>query len=342
MTGVVRAAALQGYVDLTRRLGAEPRRLLRRHGLRPHDLTEPDNPIPLTAVATLLQDTAAATGCPDFGLRLAGEQTPQVLGALAVMLMNSPTVDRAIADASRYLFVHSPEYEVVLDRTSPLFSGRASIRFEIRLGAGTPVRQLIDGCLGDAWRLVRVITQDRLRPVAVTLPHTPLAGAEVYRRFFGAPVHFGQPYAGLHFPEAGLDLDLAPVAPQLRQAALDHISIRVGPRTPSLSDRVAHALVATMGAHRGTKGEIASLLALHPRTLQRRLQDEGTTFETVRDEVYRRAASRFLRETDIPLAQVAGALGYSEQSALTRACRRWFSATPKQLREDAGPSLSCT
>jgi AraC-like DNA-binding protein len=137
-------------------------------------------------------------------------------------------------------------------------------------------------------------------------------------------------------------MDLLPIAPLLRQAAFDHISIRGGPRTPSLSDRVAHALVTTMGAHRGTKGQIASLLVLRPRTLQRRLQDEGTTFETVRHEVYRRAASRFLRETDIPLAQVAAALGYSEQSALTRACRRWFSATPKQMREDAGPRLSCT
>ncbi|NUH40139.1 AraC family transcriptional regulator [Streptomyces samsunensis] len=342
MTGVVRAAALQGYVDLTRRLGAEPHQLLRRHGLRPHDLTEPDNPVPLTAVATLLEDTAAAAACPDFGLRLADEQTPEVLGPLAVVLMNSPTVDRAIADASRYLFVHSPEYEVVLDRTSPLFTGCASIRFEIRLGAGTPVRQLIDGCLGDAWRLTRVITQDRLRPIAVTMPHTPLAGTEVYQRFFGAPVHFGQPYSGLHFPKGSLDMDLVPIAPLLRQAALDHISIRAGPRTPSLSDRVAHALVTTMGAHRGTKGQIASLLTLHPRTLQRRLHDEGTTFEAVRDEVYRRAASRFLGETDIPLAQVAGALGYSEQSALTRACRRWFSATPKQMREDTGPRLSYT
>lgn len=336
MSGVVRAAALHGYVDLVRRLGADPARVLHRHRLSLHDLTEPDHPIPLGAVAGLLADTAATTDCPDFGLRLADEQPPEVLGLLAVVLINSPTIGRAITDASRYLFLHSPNYEVVLDRTSPLFAGCASLRFEVRLEAGTPVRQLIDGCLGSTRRLARALTQDRLRPVAVTLPHAPLAGTDAYRRFFNAPVHFGQPYAGLHFPADGIDLDLAPTAPALRQAALDHIATRVAPHTAPVSDRVAHTLVATMGAHRGTKGEIASLLAFHPRTLQRRLLDEGTTFEAIREDVYKRAASRFLQETDLPLAQVAAALGYSEQSALTRACHRWFSATPKQLRQGSG------
>lgn len=101
-----------------------------------------------------------------------------------------------------------------------------------------------------------------------------------------------------------------------------------------VSERVRSALKSTVGANRGTKAEIAELLDLHPRTLQRRLTAEGTTFEEIRVEVYRSATRRLLLETAIPLSQVAAALGFSEQSAMNRSVRRWFDATPAQIRRN--------
>jgi AraC-like DNA-binding protein len=77
---------------------------------------------------------------------------------------------------------------------------------------------------------------------------------------------------------------------------------------------------------------MADLFNLHSRTLQRYLEAEGTSFEVLRDEARRDAARRYLNSTRLPLAQVAGLLGLSEQSALTRACKRWFDATPKAIR----------
>lgn len=98
------------------------------------------------------------------------------------------------------------------------------------------------------------------------------------------------------------------------------------------SDRVRQALLHTMGAGRGTKEEVGMLLSMHPRTVQRKLRREGTTFETIREEVYSSAALRLLRDSDVTLTQVALALGYSDQSALARCCRRWFGKTPTELR----------
>ncbi|MGN6724025.1 MAG: helix-turn-helix domain-containing protein, partial [Marmoricola sp.] len=50
------------------------------------------------------------------------------------------------------------------------------------------------------------------------------------------------------------------------------------------------------------------------------------------DDVRRAEAERYLRDTDMPLGQLAGVLGFSEQSVLSRACRRWFGASPTQVR----------
>lgn len=72
---------------------------------------------------------------------------------------------------------------------------------------------------------------------------------------------------------------------------------------------------------------IAGHLCLHPRTLQRRLAAEGTTFAALVDDVRREEAERWLRDTDMPMGRLAGLLGYSEQSVLTRSCHRWFGVS---------------
>jgi AraC-like DNA-binding protein len=66
--------------------------------------------------------------------------------------------------------------------------------------------------------------------------------------------------------------------------------------------------------------------------LQRRLAAESTTFEEILDGVRREAALRLITETDLPLAQVTALVGLTEQSALSRAGRRWFGQPPRALR----------
>jgi AraC-like DNA-binding protein len=73
---------------------------------------------------------------------------------------------------------------------------------------------------------------------------------------------------------------------------------------------------------------------MHPRTLQRRLAEENTTFLDLVDDVRRNAARQYLTMTDLSMTQVAGLLGLSEQSALTRCTRRWWGATPRQVRRN--------
>ena len=81
---------------------------------------------------------------------------------------------------------------------------------------------------------------------------------------------------------------------------------------------------------------IASELALHPRTMQRRLALEGTSCQQVIERERRAHADRYLAEPDLELGQVAALLGYTEQSALNRSCRRWFGMTPRQYRAGLG------
>ncbi len=315
-----------------RQLGADPRPLLRRHGLDPSTLGEPDSLISLRATMALMEESAALTGCPDFGLRLAARQDSSVLGLVALVIQGAPTVSDAAKDVSRYLFLHSPAFEVFLDEQSALFDDCSALRFEIRMTAHSQQRQSIDASIAHMFQLSRLLCGEDFHLRGVSLPHTPIAAESVYRRFFGAPVYFEQPSAALHAHRSFLQADLRDANPVLRRLALEHIEQRFKPRMALFSERVRQTLSGTIGANKGTKAEIAALLGMHSRTMQRRLHPEGLTFESIRDEVYKGAALQFLHETDMPLNQIAGALGFSQQSALTRACQRWFASTPSRIR----------
>ena len=71
---------------------------------------------------------------------------------------------------------------------------------------------------------------------------------------------------------------------------------------------------------------------LSGRTLQRRLSDRGYSFQTLVDDSRRELAKRLLKETDYPLAEIAFLTGFSEQSAFTRAFKRWAGQTPRSFR----------
>lgn len=330
----IRAGALQGFDRVVRDLGGDPERLLRRNGLDPRSLRNPESMVSLAKVALLVEDAARTLQCPTLGLRVGSQQDVAVLGPVAVVIRNTNTVREAILKASRYLFMHSPSYEVSLEDPSSHLPDCVTLRFDIKLESAVPQRQLIDGLLASTFQIVQLLSPNPIRLRGVSIPHTPTGPRSAYRACFNAPVSFEQPFAGLHAGREILQSKMSDIGPYLREQALAYVASHQLEGGRLVSGRVRSALKSTVGANRGTKGEIAELLDLHPRTLQRRLTAEGTTFEEIRAEVYRAATRRLLLETEIPLGQVAAALGFSEQSAMNRSVRRWFDATPAQLRRN--------
>jgi len=107
-----------------------------------------------------------------------------------------------------------------------------------------------------------------------------------------------------------------------------------GGNAMSLSARVRILINRQLVEGNCTCKGVASSLGLHPRTLQRRLREENESFEAIKDSVRRDVALRYLQQPDISLVQVTELLGYSETSVLSRSCVRWFSASPRRLRND--------
>ena len=78
--------------------------------------------------------------------------------------------------------------------------------------------------------------------------------------------------------------------------------------------------------------EIAGTLEMSERTLQRRLEAEGTSFQRLVDDTRRELARQYLAQTDMSLADAAYLLGFGDRSSFFRASKRWFGASPRHYR----------
>lgn len=334
MTTMTRAGALRGFSDLVRELGADPTALLRRHRLSARALANEDALIPSRSGIELLEDSARLLQCPDFGLRLAQFQDVSTLGPLAIAIQHAHTVREAAASASRFIFVQGTGIAFTLqaDATN---RDRAELRFDFLESRMVNCRQSIDLAIGLTHRIIGLPFGGGYPLERVFLPHEPLASASAYARFFGAPVRFAAAYAALRVPTSFLDEPLPEFNETLRALAVNYLESNFADREHTLSARVRLILSKSLGTQQSEIASVASLLAMHPRTLQRRLVAEGAAFESIRDRVRQEAALRYLSSTELSLTQVATLLGLSEQSALTRCCKRWFDKTPSELRRQA-------
>ncbi|MFI7579303.1 AraC family transcriptional regulator ligand-binding domain-containing protein [Kocuria kalidii] len=337
---VIRSAGLRGFRAAVAELGGDAEALADAAGLPRAALDTDDLLVPDRAVGRVLETAARELGCPDLGLRVAARQDPGVLGPLALAARHSETVRDALECTSRYLFVHAPSLELALVEDPYGSRGVTAVRYggaAMPRDAGRGSPQGTDLGLGLLHRALTSLVGGRYGLRTVELAHRPAAPLRAYEEFFGAPVRTGRPEVLLRIPTSTLARPLHGDA-GVRQVALAFLDTQLPGAGAAWAPRVRGVLVQLLGTTPPEIEAVARVLDLHPRTLQRRLADEGTTFGAVLDETRRSAALRWLTTTDVPLGQIAGLVGLSESSALTRCARRWWGAPPRDVRSRGVPA----
>jgi AraC-like DNA-binding protein len=330
MPSLVRAQSLRGYHELVADLGGDPDRLLRAAGVDPAALNQLTAFIGFEALVELLERSAAELRCPDFGLRLAERQDIGILDTLAVAMRHSATVGEAMGCGSRYLEIHN--HAVAFTPRVDESRGQIFMAFHTIVDHAPRWAQTAEHGLGLAWRIMTLLSEGRAHLQQVLLSHPPVAAATDYEHRFGVPVTFGADQLALVYRVTDLDLAVTESNRELHDLAASYLERQLPADRTSTAMQVRHAVEAFLGTGTCSCRHVANALFMHPRTLQRRLHEEDATFESIRDDTRRDLARRYLGQADLPLAQVAALLDYREQSALGRSCRRWFHATPLQVR----------
>jgi AraC-like DNA-binding protein len=164
-----------------------------------------------------------------------------------------------------------------------------------------------------------------------------------FERFFGCPVEFGRASIEgassnlLEFSNNALAVPLATADPKLLAALQPFCDMAAKERSTAVgtSRAVVENEVERLLPHgKAKKQAIAKALGMSTRTLSRRLDDEGTTYDEVVDQLRRSLALQYIREPGISLAQIAWLLGYEEATSFNHAFKRWTGGSPSAVRNE--------
>lgn len=183
--------------------------------------------------------------------------------------------------------------------------------------------------------LARRATRHHVRPVRVSLPHLPRDRAAL-EDFLGSRLRKGLTH-GITFAPVDVARPFLTeneqlwrfFAPELRRRLADLQA------TATVADRVRAALHETLPAGGSSIAAVTGQLAVSPRTLQRQLRLEGTTYQQVLARTREELARHYLAQPAMRTPDIAYLLGYDDANSFYRAFRAWTGTTPDTVRAEA-------
>ncbi|WOJ92478.1 AraC family transcriptional regulator ligand-binding domain-containing protein [Congregibacter variabilis] len=178
------------------------------------------------------------------------------------------------------------------------------------------------------------VSTTNFKPLAVYFKHAPRGDIAVYENHFGCPVHFRSGRDALLVSQQSMTAPNKLGDQTIAKFFDQHLEQELALRTDdtALEQQVRRVIANVLSEGVPRLSLIANELSISSRTLQRRLSDQGLSFQSVVDMARKDLAQQLLRETDYSLAEVAFLTGFAEQSAFTRAFKRWAGQTPRSYR----------
>jgi AraC-like DNA-binding protein len=349
---VTGATTASGYVGLLLGVGVShygiPRpELMQAAALSEGELADPGALVPEQALFALLRFIRARSGDPALGLRMADALDLRAQGFFGYALMSSMTMRERLDIHLRYATVRSSVRlalrlegeQAVLDMDLSHMD-KDLIPLVCDWGIGT-------ACVQHRRRMQRSGSNSQLE-VWLAYPEQP--HHRELRAMVGGVVVFDAPCTRLAFPASDLEKEL-PGDPHLGKLAVAQLDNQLSTRRSLLPAAGADSLLAEVRARLlarlasdASLERIARDLHISTRTLRRRLDALGTSFQALLEEVRRSRAVAYLADTELAVEQISVQLGYGDPANFRRAFRRWEGVAPSTFRAtrraDATPAQS--
>ena len=327
--GVGKVAVL---VDCLRREGIPTSRALRGVDLAEHDLHSASSRVSVAQIIRICRNALMLSRDPHFAYHAGMRIHLSTYGMYGFAILSSSKFRQGIAFALKYHQLAIP----LVDLSWREERGRGYWSLipldTLHLDAAL-WRFVVELELAIVLSLHRDYIGQSFAPLQVRLPFSAPQDARVYSHMFGCPVLFGQSQPGLTLdskwldgePQFGNEIAHAELA-RLCDALLEEFRLRVG-----IAGRVREVLLVNRMAPIGI-GEVAKRLHMTERTLRRKLAAEMTSFRKVLGELRMRVAMKYLRDTELSVAEIAQSLGFSEDASFRQAFRRWSKVPPRVFR----------
>lgn len=332
--GTISGAALNQYLESARASGIDPTEGMQVASIDPELAADAEARISGEAFEDLLIWLINRSGDPLFGLHTSQFVQPGSYSVMGYIAMSASTIFEALSKVALY-------EKLVGDMgvtETMMHNGLVEVRWICRHQRQPARRHLIENVLGSWVLYTRWLTNNQdLNPEMVLLEHDPPESRKLiedYRRIFGCEVKFNQTCSALVSKPDILQHPLRQPDPQLLSTLEAHAAKKLqslGIDT-TLAQKVRNRILASINERLPRKEQVAEDLGINVRTLHRRLQDEGTSWQTILDRLRQELAQGYLRDTTMTQAAIAERLGYSDIRSFQRSFKRQNGMTPGEYR----------
>jgi AraC-like DNA-binding protein len=312
-------------------MGKDPTVILSKVGLTLEEARDPTVRLEVRTQNRLLELAAEEVQDEWLGFHLARSFDLREIGLVYYVIASSDQLADALRNAERYSQINN---EGVRLRFS-MQDGTAVIALDYVDVDRHADRHQIEFWLVTLVRICRQVTNGRLAPSRLTTKHFRNETPAEFRTFFGVDIEFGANADEIWFPRpiallsvVGRDERLNEL---LRRYAEEALARKPRVRL-TVRSKVEDLLPKLLPHGRAMASEVARRLGMSSRTLSRKLNEEGTSFAEILDQLRAALAKRYLHEENLPVSEIAWLLGYREVSSLTHAFKRWTGVTPRRFR----------
>lgn len=314
------------YLEST---GIDPAPYYIKAGINPDLLKDPTARISVNSVDRLWEEAVQVITDPCFAVKMVSFWHPSQIGALGYAWLASSTLRRAFKRAVRYIHVVTEDINLHLTDTP------AGLCLTLDLEDSVfELPEHHDLVMAVSLYMCRFNFGKELVPTRVTLAHEAPECAQAMVDYFGREIEFDAAQSSITLARADVDLEL-PSANKEIALMHDELLMRylVEIRKGNIVDQVKAIILENLPDGQVTDRMVASELNLSERSMQRRLQEHNTTFRNTLDSVREMVAKQYIKNPMNRMSDIAFLLGFSEQSAFSRAFKKWTGMTPLQYRQ---------
>lgn len=295
--------------------------------------------MPFRQLCEMYETAAELCGDPDFGLHLAGITGLEQFDVVGYAASASRDIGEALTRIVRYYRIWCDGAEIEFTASA----NGAEVKYRTLLD-GPPFRQDAEFTLALVVNSIRKLTGNQWRPVAVKFRHDAPRELGEHLKVHQCRLEFGARENVVVCPKGTGQLPILSADPHLVRMVDRHAEdlLRAIPPPDNLCALVRAAILRALPGGDPRLGAVARMIGLSARTLQRRLESAGVSYEAMLDSERRDLALSYLRQMQLSLGEVAYLLGFSEPSAFHRAFRRWMGVTPAEYRKRPPTAEPCS
>lgn len=326
---LIRSGALSGFEHQVKALNGDPDSLLAQCGLSSENLSHPDTMIAFSALVQLLELAADQLNCPDFGLKLGISQSAEALGSLGILILHCRTIREALTGAQRFMAVHSQaEYWRLQESEHLAFVERFSVSQDV-----SHARQFKELSFAVCLKLVKTLIKGKVKLERLELAHAPISDVSSYKKLFGCDVLFNQEHDRIVAQRHVLDYEILTLSTANKQLLEAHLSNTLKQYDDDIERQITTIILQTLGIQEMSLDNVANLLQLNKRTLQRRLKAQDLSFKHILRDVRIKTACWHLEASTMDITLLSETLGYNDVSAFSKAFKAETGASPLQWRQ---------